>query len=80
MIHDEEGNPMKTNEGYYKYEWDDNWNIIYKEAPDFFLGFKLKTGEIEKIGWMLLDFNKENGEISIIESKTTDSDKLVIER
>lgn len=79
-VWDEEGNRMKTKEGYYKYEWDDNWNIIYDGAPDFFLGFKLKTSDPQKIGWILLDLNKENGEISIIESKLTDSDELVIEK
>jgi len=79
-IRDEEGDFIKTNEGYYKYEWDDNWNVRADITSDFFLGFKLKTSDPKKIGWMLLDLNKENGEISIIESKITDSNKLVIEK
>ena len=64
----------------YKYEWQDNWTVRADKTSDFFLGFKLKTSDSPKIGWMLLDANKENGEISIIESKITDSDKLIIER
>ena len=80
LIWDEEREPMKTNEGWYKYEWDDNWAVRADKTSDIFLGFKLKTSDPSKIGWMLLDFDKENGEISIIESKITDSDKLVIER
>ena len=80
LIHDEEGDPMKTNEGWYKYEWRDNWYVGAGKTSDFFLGFKLKTNDPPKIGWMLLDFNIENGEISIIESKITDYDKLIIER
>ncbi len=70
----------EINEGVYEYEWDENWTIYSDLTSDFFLGFKLKKSDVEKIGWLLLDLNKENGEISIIDSLISESDELIIEK
>ncbi len=70
------------NEGIYEYEiYENNWHINYglSSESDFYLGFKLISGGTEKIGWMLLDINTENGEITIIDSEITSEDEIIIE-
>ena len=57
-------------------KWDNDWSIISDLDSDYFLGIKLK-GDTEQIGWILLNLNTNNGEISIIDKELTDSNELI---
>ena len=69
----------ELDEGIYEYEWDENWTVLSNLTTEYYLAFKLISESTEEIGWLLLDINIENGEITIIDSKITDSDELIID-
>ncbi len=66
-------------EGIYEYEWDENWTVLSNLTTEYYLAFKLISESTEEIGWMLLDINTENGEITIIDSEITSEDEIIIE-
>ena len=61
-----------------KDKWDDNWRIVSDLTDDFYLGVQLKKGDDLKIGWILLEFNKEDGSIGILDKKFTSEPELII--
>jgi hypothetical protein len=59
---------------------DSIWTILSTNLiGDLYLGFQLKTSNLNYIGWMKVDIHKNNGMISIINMKLTESESLIIE-
>jgi hypothetical protein len=59
--------------------WDKKWNIISDLTSDYFLAYKLKTNDSEEIGWILLNFNLESGEVTILDKEISNSEELIIQ-
>jgi hypothetical protein len=62
-----------------KDKWDNDWSILSDSDSDYYLGIKL-TADNEKIGWIMLNLNKKNGKISIIDKELTVSNELIIKK
>jgi hypothetical protein len=60
--------------------WDSSWSILSKLSNDYFLAFKIRTGDIEQIGWLLLEFNLKSGEIIIKDKEITSAEELIIKK
>ena len=63
-----------------KDKWDDEWKIVSNLTSDYIIGVKLIKDENIKIGWILLDLNKKNGSIKLIEYELSTQPELVIKR
>jgi len=59
---------------------DSNWTILASNnITDYFLGFKLKSSSKNQIGWMKVDIQKNSGIISLVNTKLTEADFLIID-
>jgi hypothetical protein len=56
------------------------WTVISSNhISDFYLGFQLSTSIKNYIGWMKVDIHKNSGVISILNTKLTETELLIIE-
>ena len=62
--------------------WEKVWKIDsgYENATNYFIGFKMATDDSVQIGWLLFNFDSENGKIFIIEKEISNADELIIQK
>ena len=59
--------------------WDNTWRILSGMKNYYFLAYKLNSDN-SPIGWICLDFNIENGRVSISDGDITTSDEIIISK
>ena len=66
------------------HKWDKTWSIISKSNSSKFLAFKISEGLLWrhsiKIGWLLLEFNLNTGDVIVSDFKISRLDELIIKK
>jgi len=58
--------------------WDYSWKIMNKDLSMFYVGIKKIGDGYEKIGWMQLDIDTSNGEITVLKKKITSQNNIIV--
>lgn len=59
--------------------WDEQWSINSDSNFEYYMGVKIDTNNQSKIGWLKLQLNTTNGNISVDKVQLSNNDFIIIE-
>lgn len=72
------GDLISIDRDYQK--WNRTWTIISEQKDYYFVAYKLILNDSEKIGWISMDFDTINGEMTITDGDYSDNQELIIHK
>ncbi len=60
-------------------QWDEYWTVDAVSEETYYLGYLLNSNSENNLGWVQFDINKEDATVTIVESKQTSEDFIVID-
>ncbi len=64
---------------YRNEQWERYWQVQSRHEGPYMLGYKLNTANTTTIGWLMLEFDLENGQTLVTDNEYSSDEELVVD-